>query len=247
VTDVTPFVIGAVALAAFLIGVMKAGTGGGLGPLVTAILVTALPAGAALGLQLPLLIAGDFFALTALWKRWNLGLGLRLLGGALVGVVIGTLFLNVVSEDVIRRAVGVVALVFVATFFIEPRLRSLREYRPGTSAGVAAGTLSGVASTLAHAGGPPAAIYLILHRVKPVEFTSTMLLVFIVVNLVKVPAYFAAGLFDRSLMLSVLPALPLLPVGVWAGRWFVLHVDREVFDRLIVGLLFVTGVLLLVT
>ncbi len=107
--------------------------------------------------------------------------------------------------------------------------------------------MAGVASTLAHAGGPPAAIYLILHRVAPVVFTSTMLFVFALVNLIKVPAYVAAGLFDPDLFITLLPALPFLPLGVLAGRRFVTRVDKQVFDRIIIGLLFVTGITLLVS
>lgn len=244
-SDLTPIVYVAVAVAAFLIGVMKAGTGGGLGPLITAILVSALPAGAALGLQLPLLILGDAAALTALWRRWDLRLGAILLGGALIGIVLGTLVLRSIDGDLIRRLVGAVALLFVAVTVIEPRLRNLQDYRPGVGPGVAAGAVAGVASTLAHAGGPPAAIYLILHRVQPVVFTSTMLFVFALVNLIKVPAYVAAGLFDPELFVTLLPALPFLPLGVLVGRRFVTRVDKRRFDRVIIVLLLVTGVSLL--
>lgn len=236
----------AVAGGAFLIGVMKAGTGGGLGPLVTAVLVLALPADTAIGLQLPLLMIGDAMALGALWGRWNTRLGLILLGGSLAGIALGVAVLTSVTADEIRRFVGIIALVFVATSLIEPRIRRLASYRPGTPAGLAAGAVAGVGSTLAHAGGPPAAIYLLLHRVNPVEFTSTMLLVFGVVNVIKVPAYVAAGMFDPNLFPTFIPAIPVLFVGVLVGRRFVTRIDKRRFDRVIVALLFVTGVWLLV-
>jgi hypothetical protein len=236
----------AVTVGAFLIGVMKAGTGGGLGPLVTAVLVLSLPADAALGLQLPLLMVGDAFALGALWRRWNVRLGVILLAGSSVGIVAGMLVLTSISPDDIRRFVGIVALLFVVASLIEPRLRRLADYRPGIPVGLAAGAVAGVASTLAHAGGPPAAIYLLLHRVKPVEFTSTMLLVFAVVNVVKVPAYSAAGLFRAELFPTLVPAIPMLVLGVYLGRRFVTRIDKRRFDLVIVVLLAITGVSLLV-
>jgi uncharacterized membrane protein YfcA len=39
--------------------------------------------------------------------------------------------------------------------------------------------------------------------------------------------------------------LPLLPFGVWGGKWIADKISREVFERMIVTLLAVTALLLI--
>jgi hypothetical protein len=40
--------------------------------------------------------------------------------------------------------------------------------------------------------------------------------------------------------------VPFIILGVWAGRWLALRVDRVTYERVILGLLSISGVLLLV-
>ena len=59
--------------------------------------------------------------------------------------------------------------------------------------GLLAGLIAGFSSTLAHAGGPPVAIYLLLQKVPPIEFNASTVLFFAILNWVKVPYYAYAG------------------------------------------------------
>lgn len=246
--EITPAVVLAVSLAAFLIGVSKAGIGGSLGPLITVTVVLVLPAQTAIALLLPLLVIGDALAVGALWRRWDNRLLFLLMPGALLGVAGGTYLLAHLDSPVFARVLGGVILLFVAAWVLSPRLSSRPEpVRMRAWHGVVTGTVAGATSAIAHAGGPPVAIYLLLRRVEPVRFVATNTVLFGVVNVVKMPAYVSAGLFDWHLQLRLAWAVVLIPAGVLAGRYLVHRIDPTVFNWVIVALLAIAGTYLLVS
>ena len=234
-----------VALAAFGIGFSKAGIGGGLGPLITVLMLVAFPPDTALALLLPLLIVGDVFSLTALWKRWDWRHAVLLLPGAVVGVAIGTYLVSSLPPRLFRIVLGVVVLAFVAYFLIRPRLNVTREYVLRRWHGWLAGSTAGFTSALAHSGGPPITVYLLLQKLEPVRFVATTALVFASVNLIKVPAYASVGLFDWDVQLRLWWAILFIPLGAWAGRWAVTRVSPAVFHHVMTGLLAVSGLFLI--
>jgi hypothetical protein len=67
-----------------------------------------------------------------------------------------------------------------------------------------------------------------------------------VLNWIKVPYYYAAGLFDFPTLLHLAWLAPLVPLGVWIGKVAVDRIDKALFERIILVLLAVSGVLLLV-
>ena len=234
-----------VGAAGFLIGFSKAGIGGSLGPLVTVLVVLVLPPHAAIGLLLPMLMVGDVFALGALWRHWDLHEVGRLLPGMLLGVAAGTYLLAQAESPLLARMLGALMLLFVTYWLLEPRIARLGEYRERRWHGYAAGGVAGVTSALAHSGGPPVAVYLLLQRVSPIPFVATTTFAFAIVNAVKVPAYLSAGLFNPELQLQLAWALGLVPVGVLVGRLLVGRIDRKLFHRMSVFLLACSGTYLL--
>ena len=77
-------------------------------------------------------------------------------------------------------------------------------------------------------------------------FVATSALFFTVLNWMKVPSYYIAGLVNLTTLSQIIWLLPLLPIGVWAGKWLTTKVDKVMFDRIIMALLAMSGVLLLI-
>lgn len=234
------------ALVIVLIGLSKGGLGGALAGLATPLMALVLPVDKVIGLLLPILMIADLFALAAHWNRWDRKQVLLLLPGAVIGVAIGTFFLASLSAETLRRLIGVIILLFVTYKITEPRLQRSIEYRARNWHGVVAGGAAAVASTLAHTGPPPVAIYLLMQKLAPQTFVATMVLFFALLNWFKVPSYFFAGLFDLELLGRVVWLLPLLPLSVWFGKYFVVRLNKRVFDRVIIGLLGMSAIFLLV-
>jgi uncharacterized membrane protein YfcA len=234
------------ALVIVLIGLSKGGLGGALAGLATPLMALVLPVDKVIGLLLPILMIADLFALAAHWNRWDRKQVLLLLPGALIGVAIGTFFLASISTETLRRLIGIIILLFVIYRISEGRLQRSIEYQARNWHGVVAGSAAAFSSTLAHTGPPPVAIYLLMQKLTPQTFVATMVLFFALLNWFKVPSYFFAGLFDFELLGQVIWLLPLLPLSVWLGKNFMVRLNKQVFDRVIIGLLGISAIFLLV-
>lgn len=236
--------LGFIALAALLLGFGKAGVAGTLGPFVTVVLVLALPADDALGVALPMLIVADGFAVAAYWRKWEVRLLPPLLASAVVGIAAGTLVVTSISEEWLQRLIAVSMLAFAAAYVASSGIRLTSGTRRPWA--LAAGTMAGFTSAVAHAGGPPIVVYLMTAGLEPRRFVATSVAFFATINLIKVPGYLVAGLFDGALIRSTMWAWLLIPVGVGLGRLLVDRIDRTRFERITVALLVVGSIVLLV-
>ena len=78
-------------------------------------------------------------------------------------------------------------------------------------------------------------------------FIATSVLFFAILNIIKVPYYFYAGLFDADLIAQALWLLPLIPLGVWLGKWGAERVSKDSFDLIILVVLILSALLLIFT
>jgi uncharacterized membrane protein YfcA len=234
-----------VALAAFLTGLSKGGLGGMTGALITPMMALVMPMEEAIGLLLPILMLGDAFALAAHWRGWDQRRIWILLAGAVAGVTVGTFVITTLPSSVLRKGLGGLVLFFMLYRLCEQRILGALQYQARRWHGLLAGSLSGFTSTLAHAGSPPITIYLLMQNLRPDVFVATAVLFFAVLNWIKVPYYYYAGLFDFSTQLKLIWLTPLVPLGVWLGKLLVDRIDKVWFERVIIILLLISGILLL--
>jgi uncharacterized membrane protein YfcA len=146
---------------------------------------------------------------------------------------------------VLRTGLGFIVLVFALYKIFEKRILGMLSYRPRNWHGLLMGTITGFSSALAHNGGPPVSIYLLMQNVTPRVFIATSALFFLILNWIKVPYYLYAGLFDFPRLLGIVWLMPFVPLGAWFGRWAADRVSRQTFEKVIVGLLAISGVLLI--
>jgi len=241
----TLWIYAAFGAACFITGLSKGGLGGALGFLITPMLSLVMPPGQAVGLMLPVLILADMFTLAAYWRCWDASRIWILLAGALVGVSLATLVLSTFPVSWMRKGLGGLVFVYVLYRLFEKRLLGARVYRNRPWHGVLAGGTAGFASTLSHAGGPPITVYLLLQRLDQRVFIATSALFFAILNWIKVPYYAVAGLFDWPWQLRLLWLTPLAGLGVLAGKFLAFRLDRTLFERVVIALLLVSGILLL--
>jgi uncharacterized membrane protein YfcA len=229
--------------AALLTGLTKGGLSP-MGALLMPLLSMVMPVSEAIGLMLPLLIVGDVFAVRAYWRTWDMIHIRRLLPAAVIGIVIGLLLLTNLSDEAMRRILGIFTLALAAYKLGSESLKNVT-YTPRPWHGIAAGSAAGFASALANAGGPPITSYLLLQKVPPTAFVGTSVLFFAVINLLKLPAFLAGGVTNIDQLIGVLWALPLIPAGVWAGRWLINHINQRLFEWLMLAGLVWAGLTLL--
>lgn len=233
----------ALAIPAFLItGISKGGFASGAGNTGVPMMSLAIPASQAAGIALPVLCAMDIAALRAWWGKWDRAQLRIMLPGAVIGIILGTLVFGALSDRVVKIFIGAITLVFLArSLWLE---RGNRTPPAGTSSPVRGGfwgACAGFTSFLAHAGGPPAAVYLYPLRLDRSRLTATTVALFSTVNYLKLVPYFFLGVLSVQNLLTSLVLLPLAPIGVRMGIWLQSRMSDRVFYRIIYVLLAATG------
>jgi uncharacterized protein len=236
---VTSFVI-------LLIGLSKGGLGGAAGGAATPLMALVMPPELAIGLLLPLLMLTDVFAVAVHWGKWDRRLLLYLVPASLIGITLGTALITSISSEALRIGLGIFVVIFVLYKLLEKRIQESLTYQSRNWHGVLAGAVAGFTSTLAHTGGPPITIYLLLQNISPRSFIATSAIYFAIINWLKVPYYVFAGILHPQQLLEIVWLLPLIPVGVVIGRWLSVRINKATFERVIMVLLVVSAVLLLI-
>ena len=232
-------------VAILLTGISKGGFGAAGGVAVPLMSIFIAPPEAA-GIMLPILCAMDLFGLHAYRSRWSRAHLWVLLPGALVGIALGAAAFGTLSVNAIRLVVGVIAVAFALNrwFALSERLAArlaAGSVGRGPVAGAFWGTLSGFTSTLAHAGGPPFAIYLLPQKLDKTLFVGTSVVFFLVVNYVKLVPYYFLGQLNGGNLAAALAFAPLAPLGIGLGVWLHRRVPERAFYQVSYALLFATG------
>ena len=242
--DLDPAFLAVAVSAVLFAAISKGGFGSGAGFAAAPLLALVIEPAQAVALMLPLLMLMDVTGLRPYWRRWRQEEARALMIGAVPGVVAGALFFEAVSGDVLRIALGVLAIGFVAFQFA--RAQGLVSPKPqGRGGGLFWGGLCGFTSFVSHAGGPPAAVYLLGNRLDKLAYQATTVIVFWWVNLIKLPFYLGLGLFTTETVLADLVLAPVAVAGVYVGVWAHSRVPERAFFALTYALLVVTGLKLL--
>jgi hypothetical protein len=247
-------------LAVILIGVTKSGFGSGAGLMIVPMVAIALGhipgrgSEVALGMLLPLLIAGD---LLAVWQYHRLffppaGAVLggqeiqarlvlrRLLPGTIVGVLLGGTLLWVIHQKtelvsaLIRIEVGIESILLVSLHWWRVWRGVQQRLMPEPWRSQLTGGFAGVSSTLAHAAGPIIAMYFLPLRLDRAMFVGACAVYFFILNTAKLPAYWFSGQFAHIELSFTLKFLPLVVVGAVAGRW----INQRLNDRLFITIVY---------
>jgi uncharacterized membrane protein YfcA len=234
-----------VGVVTFIISLSKGGLGGMAGSLSTPLMALVLPVNQVLGLLLPIMLLADVFSIALHWRRWNVRLVWLLIPGGVLGVSIGTYFIANVSTQVLKIGLATIALLFVVYKLLEKRILGSIKYQEKNWHGWLAGSTAGYTSAIAHSGVPPISIYLMLQNVTPRVFVATSVLFYALLNWIKVPFYYFTGMFDFQRLWQIAWVFPIVPFGVWVGRWLVTKVSKVVFDNIILVLLVITALLLI--
>lgn len=225
-----------------LTGIAKGGLSG-LGALTVPVLAMVLPPGQAVGLLLPILCLMDLFGLWTYrnsWSREQLGV---LLLGALLGIGIGILAFDHLDDNAVRIAIGGNALLFTLLNWLKPYFgrKADEAAQPSGPKAVFWSGLSGFASYIAHAGGPPLLMYLLPQRIDKMILAGTTVVYFAIVNFVKLVPYLWFGQIDAANFAQALVLAPLAPIGIWIGYRLTKRLDSRTFYRLSHFLLLAAG------
>ena len=239
-----PSTLAIVVAGIFVIAFMKGAFGGGFAiagiPLLS-LTTDPITAGT---IMAPLLLLMDAFALRY-WKptTWSKPDLVVLLPGMVAGIGLGWLLIAHLDKRLVAIAMALITLAFAAHWILG--LASTTAKPRSVAKGLVCGTLGGLTSMVAHAGGPPLAIYLLPLGLPKAIYAGTTSLFFAVGNIFKIGPWLALGAPSTAVWMLIACAAPAVPLGVWAGWHFHQKLDQAAMLRWLYGLLVATALKLL--
>jgi uncharacterized protein len=234
-------------LGIFLMGLSKAGFGGGLGILTAPLCVVAFnrmgfDARFALGVILPLLCAADLVSLWYYRRKW-IATNLRyLLPGVVVGTVLGVGMLTRFSPRQLNIGIGVLCVGFVLFQLAKEKIFAAEgAFAPNHLVGVPCGVGAGITSTFANGAGPLVAMFLIPQRLPKELYVGTTVLIFTWINWIKLGLFVPLGIVSARTLPASLVLVPFVPLGVWVGFRLNRLMPEALFMKLVYFFTFLTG------
>tara|TARA_R110000787_G_scaffold48632_3_gene116943 strand:+ start:1990 stop:2745 length:756 start_codon:yes stop_codon:yes gene_type:complete len=227
-------------------GISKGGFGSGAAFAASSVLALVVEPGLALGVMLPLLMLIDVSTLRPYWGRWHLREAGLVIAGALPGIALGAALYRIASPDVLRLLIGLVSVGFVIWQISVKQgwLRFGARHMPDP-AGLVAGLAVGFTSFVSHAGGPPAAVFLLSRGLGKTGYQATSVLIFWAVNIAKFIPYAFLGMFTLETAQANLVLAPFAVLGAWIGVRAHHAVPERAFFALTYILLTITGLKLI--
>jgi uncharacterized protein len=200
---------------------------------------------------LPVLLVQDAVTVASYRNSWDGATLWALMPGALLGMLLAWLTAAVVSQGLVRLAVGMIAIAFcLNAWFLVPR----KVLKPGETGmlkphnrplGRILGFLSGYTSFVVHAGGPPYLLYTVPRLPSKEVLAGTMGIMFAALNALKVPPYLSLGQFTRDNMIAALVLMPVAVIANLAGVYLLQRMSPVLFYRVITVLTFGVGITLI--
>lgn len=236
-----PFTITLACLAVIIVGLAKGGFSG-IGALSAPLLALALPPATAAAVLLPVLLVQDVVSVWAFRKTWNGWIIAWMLPGALLGVVLASLYSAAVNEAQLMLALGLITFGFGAyRLWVERGGRIVAASNSPGWVGSLFGVGLGVTSQIAHAGGPAFQIWVTPRRLEHETYVGTSSITFAVVNWMKVPSYLVLGTLNRETLTAAALLLPLAVLSTLAGVWLIRRLDAARFYTIIYWLMIGLG------
>jgi uncharacterized membrane protein YfcA len=198
------------------------------------------------GVVLPMLIVGDICAVLAFRQHARWDYIRRMLVPACLGVVAAWGWMHRLDETLYKPVIGGIILSLSA-------LQITRMRRPDWFAHIphahwfawSLGLLAGVTTMLANAAGPIMALYFLAVALPKLEFVGTSAWFFFILNVFKVPFSAGLGLIHKDTLLLNAVLVPVIVIGLFAGRWLIRRVSQRLFDGLLLAFAAVAALRLL--
>ena len=183
--------------------------------------------------MVPLLLLGDVFALLYFRQHADWRVMRRLIPGVLLGFAITAVLFKVLDVHTLGRIIGVLILASVVLEVWRQRSeQSPGQQLPVMESRVAIaffGTLAGMTTMAANAGGAAMTLYLVKMRVSMLAFMGTSAWFFFILNSIKVPIVASLGFMSRETFIADLWFSPMIVIGAFIGIFTFRRMNQRVF------------------
>ncbi len=228
-------------LAAFIIGLSKAGLKG-MDMLNVTIMAIVFGGKASTGIVLPLLCVADigavfFYNRHAQWKHFR-----KLIPWMAIGILIGVFVGKDLNEAVFRKVMAMIILITVVIIlYMEFRKTVSIPTNPLFVSGT--GLVAGFTTMLGNLAGAFSNIYFLAMRLPKNDFIGTAAWVFLIINLFKLPfqVFYWKNITATSLQTDLV-LIPALVIGFWMGLKIVQRIKDDHYRKVVIVLTLIGAV-----
>lgn len=238
----------AIIAAALFVGIGKTALPG-IVTISVALFAAVLPARESTAALLILLLVGDLIAIRLYAKHADWAILKKLIPSVVIGVALGAAFLYLVSDEVMRRSIGIILLILTGLTLLlmwRGTAEAIKELFARRSVRSAYGSLGGFTTMAANSGGPVMNLYFIASGFDMRRFLGTQAWFFFLVNIIKVPFSTGIGLMTPEVLGTAAALIPIVIIGAIIGRLIINHINQKAFNTIIIGLTIVSAIYLLV-
>lgn len=157
--------------------------------------------------------------------KWRMTIPLLVFG--LIGTVAGVEIVTTMNPGIMKRVLGVTIVLFAVWSYLDARRGHVSRVW-SVPAGLLAGALHGAFNT----GGPPFIAYIYRHPYSPETLKATIQILFVLLNLSRIPMLYSKGLFTDQVLVSDAMAIPLVVPATWLGILLARKVHPERFRKI---------------
>ena len=226
------------------IGLAKAGIKGS-GIFFITLLALVFGARVSSGLILPLLLLGDVFAVLYYKRHTDWFLLLRFIPWIFAGVLIGVWVGKDLPEAIFKQYMAIIILVSVVIMYIwEFRKKHVIPKSPIFSGTM--GLLAGFTTMIGNLAGAFTNLYFLAMRISKNEFIGTIAVLYLIVNLFKLPFHiWVWGTINTDILAVNLRLAPAVVVGLILGIFIVKVINEKAFRKMILVLTAIGAILIL--
>jgi len=164
----------------------------------------------------------------------------------MIGIGLGFYFISTLNENALRRGLGGFLILYSIYALWTRGASPVLPTRWHGALAAAAGIIGGFFGALFGGGvGPIYVVYFNVLRMNKEVFRVTISTVLLVSVVARITGYASFGFYGRSTMTLLALGLPLVFVGSWLGDRLARWLDPRRFGTLVGGLVFLSGVALL--
>lgn len=228
----------------FLATFIRSAFGFGEALVAVPLLALIMPIGVAAPVAVLVSITVALVAVAQDWRHVHFRSAGLLFASTCLGIPIGLWLLSAVPEPVVRGVLAIVIIAFSTFFLLNKSQVAITSDKLAPAFGFVAGVLGGAYGM----NGPPLVAFGTLRRWSPQQFRATLQGYFLPASIVVMFGYSAAGLWVPSVTHYYLLTLPMVVVGIFAGRAVNKRFDGRKFMIYVhCGLIVVGAALLLQT
>ncbi len=161
----------------------------------------------------------------------------------LISIPLGIYGLKVVDDRIIKLIVGVIIIISALAMQFGFKVRFKNQNLAYGLTGFLSGILNGASSL----SGPPVILMLSNDGLNKDNFRKTLATYFMVLNLFSIPLFLASGLLTETVLINSAKLLPALLIGTFTGIGVGNKIPDVLFKKLTLILIFVMGILTLIS